>query len=57
MISVVMAASTTAGKRSGARLRTGSARGHGLPPVPLDGLIGRVGQRSGDLAAASGENV
>ena len=30
--------------------------GHGLPPVPLGGLIGRVGQRSGVPATASGEN-
>ena len=42
------------GQRRQAPGRLGA--GHGLPPVPLDGLTGRVGQRSGAPAAASGEN-
>jgi hypothetical protein len=42
------------GQRRQAQGRLGA--GHGLPPVPLDGLTGRVGQRSGAPAAASGEN-
>ena len=56
MIPVLMAASTTAdkGQRRQAQGRLGA--GHGLTPVPLDGLSGRVGQRSGVPAAARGEN-
>ena len=56
VIPVVMAASTTADKGSGDRLRAGSARGMACRQSRVGGLIGRVGQRSGNSAAASGEN-